>query len=223
MATPAPAIPVVQPNRSFNALSGLELKKAILAQIQRQLDSDTRFGQHIAYARVAWRWKMALDFYPNDMDKKFETETGADLRPPEPRREIEIGEKPEQHDIAAERTVAAPLAGDTADQVRRDSGLPLPSPRTVAGIEGQRISVDAPIVPIPGHGEDSEVIESARVETNVPRGGHTVARSATIRNRANPKGIDPSKVEPQGHPPTEADMEKIIEKEIAAGTLEPSK
>jgi hypothetical protein len=208
----APSIPAVQPNRSFNALNGNELKKAILTQIQRQMDADTRFSQHLAYGRCAWRFKIAIDTYPNDMDRKFEVESGADLMPPQPRREIGPDEKPVQIDIEGERTVAAPVAGDTADQVRRDSGLPVPKTHTVAGPEGSRIQVDAPEVPIPS--ADAEQSPTARVQSS---GTHASARSVAVRTRANPKGV--TAPETAGSAPSEADMAKIIEKELAAGTI----
>jgi hypothetical protein len=223
MASVAPAIPEVQPSRSFNALSGLELKTAILKQIQRQLDADTRFSQHLTYARISWRWRMAIDFYPNDMDQKFESETGADQRPPAvneagvPRREIAVDEKPIQVDISGDRTVAAPIAGVSADQARRESGQPVPTTKIVAGPEGSRIAVDAPEIPVPGHNDKSEVIEGSRVETNVPGAKGTVARRATIRNRANPTGVAVAPT--AGSAPTEEDMQKIIDQGLSDGTL----
>jgi hypothetical protein len=200
--------------RSFVALNGLEVKKAIISEFTRQLDADTRFSQHLSYARIGWKWKLATDAYPSEIGT-IKLEGGGLLHPKEA-RQIEEGEAPIHIDLEGGTTVAAPVAGVSADEVRRQSGQPVPTPRQVRGPEG-RITVDAPDIPRPAR-ETQEQIEEPRVQTDSPSGKGVFAKRATLKTRANPKGVEP--VQAQGTAPTQEDAEKIIAEGLASGTLE---
>jgi hypothetical protein len=214
-------VPAIQADRPFNALNGNELKKAILNQIQRELDGDTRFLQALTYARCSWRWKLAIDLYPKDYGKKFESETGAGLLPPRPRQEEFSHEDAVRVDLSGHQIVAAPAAGVSADQVRRDAGLPVPVIRMVEGPAGERIMVEAPAVPVPGRGAVSEAPPEQRAAQNVSSGKGVFARSVTVRTAAAPDGVA---VRPAGgHSPTAADAEEIVKRGLGDGTLEEKK
>lgn len=52
--------------RPFNAINGQELKKAICADIDRQLSGDTRFGLHLTYPQVAYNFALTIVTWPAD-------------------------------------------------------------------------------------------------------------------------------------------------------------
>ena len=228
-------VPALQSDRPFNALNGLEIKKSILNQISRQLDADTRFSHHLTYPRISWAWKLAIDIFPNDTDKKFESQTDGTILPPKPRQEDFTGVEPERVILEDHVTVAAPVAGITADQQRRDAGIPVPVLKRVEGPGGEKISVEeppgvlmkkadlfnveAPKIPVPDRNEIMD--EGPRTRSNVAGSKGVLAKSVTLKTRAAPKGVE---VPPaQGRAPTPEDVEKIIERGIADGSLEEKK
>jgi len=69
MATPSTVA------RPFNALSGTEIKKIILNEIERNMEADYRFKNHLTYPMVSWRWVLAAKVYPSEQpDIKVEIE-----------------------------------------------------------------------------------------------------------------------------------------------------
>lgn len=209
MGTTAPSV------RSFTALTGIEVKNAILADIKRQMDADYHFTNHLSYAAISWKFKAAFDVYPKEIGS-FEVNAGATLHP-QSNRPIEEGEQPQEFNIEGGRRVTAGFEaeGQSADAVRRETGQPVISIKTVAGPGGERISVEAPSVP-----SVSVTEKPAKTETNVPSSKGIVARRAIARTKAAPEGLS---VERSGSPPTAEDAEKIIENGLADGTLEKRK
>ena len=201
--------------RSFTALNGLEVKRAILADIQRQLDMDFHFGQHLSYAAISWKWKLAIDAYPKEIGK-FEANAGATLHPQDA-RPLEEGEQSEPIDIVGGRRATAGFEpeGQSADSVRRETGQPVPVTKTIAGPGGQRITVEAPSVP--DKAREGEQTATRRSETNAPGSKGVIARRVTARTAAARDGVS---VERAGSPPTAEDADKIIEKGLEDGTLE---
>ena len=200
----------------FTALNGLEVKKALLKEIERHLNADTRFSQHLTYARLMWKWKFASNAYPDEIGE-IRIELEGEIPPRAVQRPIADDEEPTQIDMAGGTTVASPVAGVSADQVRRDAGLPIPTPRTVRGIDGARMTVDDVQVPKPARESQEEGGDTPQVVTNKPTGKGVVARSTTLRTRANPKGVNA--VERAGSPPTAEDAQEIIDRGLADGTL----
>src|SRR5260221_4092284 len=103
-------------SRPFNALSGKEILEIIVMEIRRNLEADYRFKNHLTYPMVSWRWVLAAKVYPSEapdirveLDKTMRspgvpaTFTGFD------------GIEPVEIEVSSERTVAAPAAGETAD------------------------------------------------------------------------------------------------------------
>lgn len=174
--------------RPFIPLSGEEVKKAIINEVQRQLDADYRFKQHLTYPMVAWRWELALKMEPSDgpdthvVLEKTVKAPGAPMIP--------FSGFAKEFKLSSDRVVAAPIAGDTADQVRRETNQQVPQPRTVRGPAGSKITVDAP--ELPGSGKAPKAAESreggaARVISH----SKETARSVTVRTRAHPTGHMP--------------------------------
>jgi len=203
--------------RPFSALSGTEIKKIILSEIERNLEADYRFKNHLTYPLVSWHWVLAAKFYPSEQSE-VHVELEKTLKSPgvptpavdDPHIKIEI---------SSERIVAAPTAGETADSARRSAGLEVPSPRIVKGPDHTKIIVDAPDIPIAGQNEPPkpvEVTESAVARTvNRAREPKSIpmapARSVAVRTRANPQGVEVAPA--AGSPPDEARQEEIAARE----------
>lgn len=207
MGTAAPSV------RSFTALNGNEIKKAILADVERQLDMDYHFGAHLSYAAISWKWKLACDVYPKEIGS-FEAQSEATLHP-QTARPIEDEEKSEKIDLEGSRRVTAGFEeqGQSADSVRRETGQSVPVTKTIIGPAGERITVEAPSVPATAAAQPA----NEKSQTNVPGGKGIIARRATARTRAASEGVA---IERAGSPPTAEDAEKIIEKGLEDGTLE---
>lgn len=201
----------------FIALNGMEVKKAILKQIERQMDADSNFNQNLSYARISWRWKLSTDTYPADVPKPAGAVSGElvakDIPP------MFVFTVPKHTEIEGEQTVAAPEAGITANQARRDAELPIPMVQRVAGPEGSQITVDAPKLPSVARESQDPGDDDARVQTKPTTGRGRVARVAAVATRANPRGVQaPAHA---GNTPTAEDADRIIENGLADGTLEP--
>ncbi len=203
MGTTAPSI------RPFNALNGLEIKKIILAEIDRHLSQDYRFAQHLTYPVVTWAWKLAVNAYPMDSGQ-FQVEIGPKVAkapgaemPAEGAESVEI-------DFTGGKNVA-PTAM-TPDAARRGAALPVSTPRAVPGPEGKRMIVDAPVIAT-GSAQAPVETSEARVETNVSAGGPVFARRVVQRTAASPEGVEAL---PQaGTRPSTEDVQKILDRDAA--------
>lgn len=189
--------------KAFNGLNGRELAKILVVELERALNADTRFSQHLTYPLVSWQWKISIKAYPNE-PPEFQVEIGPkSIGYPEAANslaEVEIN-------LGASREVTAPV-GETADSARRDAGIPVPSPRTVKGPGGNRMVVDAPDI------KPTEVPRptvTADETKNVGKGGKVFARSVTAKTAAAPEGIEAGG--PAGSAPDEERVRQILEKE----------
>lgn len=213
MATPSTVA------RPFNALSGTEIKKIILNEIERNLEADYRFKNHLTYPMVSWHWVLAAKVYPSEQpDIKVEIEKT--LKSPG-FTEPFTGFDPIEITVESERTVAAPAAGQTADAARRDAGIEVPAPRIVRGPSNTRLVVDAPEIPLAQANEPAkaaEVEESptaravnrARESKSIPA---APAKSISIRTRANPSGVEVAPA--AGSAPDETRLAEIESREAA--------
>ena len=50
----------------YNALTGQELKKLIIDEVTRELDSDSKFRNILTYPNVHFRWQLVVRSYPNE-------------------------------------------------------------------------------------------------------------------------------------------------------------
>jgi hypothetical protein len=215
MATPSTI------SRPFSALSGLEIKKIILNEIERHLDADYRFKNHLTYPMVSWKWMLAAKVYPSDQsDIRVEIEKTVKAPGSEPLPSDYPGV---ELTITEERTVAAPTAGETADAARRDAGLQVPAPRLVSGIGNSKVVVDAPDLPLGEQNKPAKVAEvtesvTARVVNRARDTGTTPAapaRSVSIKTRANPHGAEVAPA--AGSAPDARREAEIAEREAAKG------
>jgi hypothetical protein len=203
----------------FTALSGLEVKRAIIADITNQLERDTRFSAHLAYAGISWKWKFAADCYPRELGQ-IKIEAGATLHPPTA-RPLQEEEEPIHIDLEGAREVTAGIApgGQTADSLRRETGQPVLTTKTVGGPAGERVTVEVPVIPqAPREDNEARPSHGKRSETNVAGGKGIVARRATLKTAAAPDGVEVAPA--AGSAPTAEDAQKIIDAGLADGTLE---
>lgn len=205
--------------RPFYALTGQEIKKVILKEIERQLDADYRFRENITYPLINWRWKLACNVYPGEPANwkvvvgPVNTLAEGAVMPQEDEPYVEV-------DFDGGRDVSAPARdGMTADATRRDAGLPVPSPRKAPGLGGDRMTVDV-VPPIAGEREATfAATPEANSTANVEKGGRVFARSVTAKTAAAPEGVE---VAVSGVSPTHSaeDMQKILEQEPPAAEPE---
>jgi len=47
-------------NKGYNALTGEEIKKVILAEVERSLDASDMNSPAITYPMVGWHWKLSI-------------------------------------------------------------------------------------------------------------------------------------------------------------------
>lgn len=186
----------------YNALTGLELRKKILHDVEVMLDNDDRFRNHQTYPRVEFSFKLSLKVYPGAVEEfALETEKGygeVSL--------VEAGQEPQTIEIDGKSEHKNP------DRIRKELDMPVPRPqKTKTGIveltkeQAERQADNRPThtVEIEPAGTDPEAAQQgdpalasvvvsgyggeARVErTEIP--GHAVARPLIIpREPANPK------------------------------------
>lgn len=189
-------------NRPFNALNGLEIKKAILADITNHMNADTRFSQHLSYPLVSWKFALDVDAFPPEIGS-FTTKTQGKLSSDNPRPIDDEEEEAEHIHIEGGRSVMAPVEGQTADAVRRDTRQQVPSPKVVQGPAGSRSMVETS--PVTDEKPNDEKEEASETDVQTERG--VVARRVTAKTRAAKKGV--SVREPQGSAPDAEDVEKI--------------
>ncbi len=211
MATPSTVA------RPFSALSGQEIKRIILADIERNLDADYRFKNHLTYPLVSWKWVLAAKVYPSEAPD-IRVELDRTLKSPgftEPFTGFDAVDVT----IESERTIAAPAAGETADSARRSVGIEVPAPRIVRGPSNTKMVVDAPDIPIASQNEPAKLAEVESTPTaravNRARESKTIpaapARSVAIRTRANPGGVEVAPA--AGSAPDEERVQEILDRE----------
>jgi hypothetical protein len=146
------------PQKVFIPLNGEELKKMILKEVEKDLDLDTDFRQHITYPTVEWEWTLKLTCQqrtPATLEKQI---AGAVVTVnPETKRELPLppDAKPVSKIRGRGKSITVP------DKERAAANMPVLSPKHVEGVG---------VVDVPG---------APRTES--ARGG----RGVTIKNRAS--------------------------------------
>jgi hypothetical protein len=122
----------------FNALTGPELKKFLLAKIEEELDKSDKFGNHLSHPWFQYTFEVAISTYPqNAMDAKpVVIAKGLDTKIPD---EIEI----EALLPGVDEEFKSSGIVDTPDKARIESNQPIPT--TVKGAGD--ILVDKPVMP----------------------------------------------------------------------------
>lgn len=105
-----------QQSKVYNALSGLELRKKIMHDIEVAIDTDERFRNHVAYPKVAFRFSLEVFTYPSTPET-FTLGVGADPRSVEPEFSSEN---------AAAFSISSEHSPENPDRVRQQISAPIP-------------------------------------------------------------------------------------------------
>lgn len=140
--------------RVHNALNGDEIKKMVLAEIDRQIVGDSDFRMHKTYNLVSWEWNFKLTAHAQQrpVERKIEgkivtiTDDNKDFVP-QPDDDVVL------YDVSTSRAASA-----SPDKVRSSAGLPVPMPRQVPG---------AGIVDVPLNRDRTEKVKSVEVRKDL--------------------------------------------------------
>ncbi len=159
------------PQKPFQPINGLEARKIILREVERSLDSDWRFKQHVTFPLVRWTWKLNVQV-GGIAKSEFVIATSAENG----------GEVAETIEHEQERIIEAPVAGQTADAVRRENGLGVPDPRAVVVAPGIMQTVDTPELavtpePVPVTVGEEEPVSA----TPAPPRSPVIAKSTSLK------------------------------------------
>lgn len=111
---------MISTSRAYNALTGQEIKKAILSEVEQALDRAGLVSAGITYPGASWSW--SLDIRQKDMEGRPVGDT--------PERHIEAGAEPSKTD----KLISALTGGSkrfrhnppSPTEVRQTEGLPVP-------------------------------------------------------------------------------------------------
>ena len=129
--------------RVFNALSGEELKKAILLDIEKKLNNHPELKAHLTFPVVAYQYTIAIRAYPRE--KQMEKVTGgAQYRAADPQTGQWVPTEQTSVDMlihGQSETI------DRPDDARERRGLPIPErqdtkPVTEALVQREVVTVD---------------------------------------------------------------------------------
>lgn len=112
--------------RIHNALSGTELKQAILADIKAALDADSRFEGHLTFPVVTWGWSMDLEAYPVS-ESLMRVKTSGEIRNEDLIASIKNSSPPVVAIIKGNRKIGQD--GQAPDEVRAQTGQPVTVPQ----------------------------------------------------------------------------------------------
>lgn len=193
-------------DRVFQAIDGTELRRIILAEIERVIDLDPKFKRHLTYPIFSFSFNIAISAYPMEpaefkvVGKYKRVVPGAELPPDDTPFDI--------IKVAGELNVDAPAEGGLApDEARERAGIPVTTPtRASVGKSGQIVVDQASMPPTPIL-DDAAVLASGTPSPNQMErlrheraGGNTgqpknrpeasprFARSVDLANNAAPDG-----------------------------------
>lgn len=118
----------------FNALSGPELKKYILSEIEKKLDATGEFNNHVAFPWVKVTYSVSVLAYPKQSQEDEPAIKAVD--------EKELGQAPEPSTTTISLVVEDSKTITVPDQARVDSNQPFTRPAT--DVKG--VIVDKPVV-----------------------------------------------------------------------------
>src|SRR4249920_4161680 len=108
------------PAATYNALSGSEVKTAILAQLEKLMEQDDRFHQAVTYPIIRWTFSLDVEAYPADSGMFVVEHQG-----------LLINQNPAVETVLKE-TVDVDGANTLPDHVREQTGQPVLRPTVTA-------------------------------------------------------------------------------------------
>jgi hypothetical protein len=117
-----------QIKRPFSALNGVEVRKLILAKIEKDLEADPRFEQHLTFPVVAWESITTIEYYPGPEEPiKFVSKGKIRAKGAE---SLQTPENPAEVDVIT--TKVSVDAENPPDKIRAEHGLEVPEPRVTS-------------------------------------------------------------------------------------------
>lgn len=111
---------MISTSRAYNALTGLELKKTILSEVEKALDRAGIDSQAMSYPGVSWSWSLTVRQRDNDGRPMGES----------PERQVKAGTEPKAGDVAVEELKGGSKRfrhdPPSPTEVRQQEGLPVP-------------------------------------------------------------------------------------------------
>lgn len=136
MSSQVPSIP----SKVFSALSGEEVKKIVLKQVEAAFDSDENFMAHLTYPVVEGDFVFKMRSYPSRGDTLVvKASVRAEAEGPLP-----------ELDKPFESTLTGSFKTDTPDQTRQEHGLPITRPEMRNGRFVDVASEEVPELPTIG-------------------------------------------------------------------------
>jgi len=129
-------------NQIFNALNGAELKKAVLADIEREMDLSGEFRNHVTYPWVKYTAHLTLLSYPK---QAMDAEPGLKLSVSGVATDNPDYKFMEEPEVVLDLKSVSVI--DVPDQTRVDSGQPIPTQAIAAGVLIDK-GVHRPKVPV---------------------------------------------------------------------------
>lgn len=163
----------------FNALSGQELKKAILADIEKELELTGEFKQHMTFPWVRYEATVKVLSYPKqalDAEPAIKIEAKGEM----------VGDGAENISESARPEVILDLSiadvMDTPDKARVQSGQPIPTQARQNGV-----LVDKPVHRI--EPAVAPVVEQVKPRNTAAKIEAVLKKAATNHAEGSPVGI----------------------------------
>jgi hypothetical protein len=171
-----PTQPVGEP--VFQALDGTELKRIILAEVQRSLDNDAHFKRHLTYPLVSFAFSVVISAYPME-PPEFQVQGRAKYQ----RASVPADVEPEVIAVKGELNIDAPAEGGLApDEARERANIATTEPTRVPVGKGAVSVVDQQVAPTGG--TTQEKIEDAAALASGSPSPSQLKRLADQRNPA---------------------------------------
>jgi hypothetical protein len=127
--------------RPFQAIDGSELRRIILAEVERAIEADQKFRRHLTYPVFSFAFNIVIHAYPME-PPEFNVE-GRYRRAPES-GEIPKGD-PDRIELEGRLDVDAPAPGGLApDEARERANIPVPMPAHAPLGKSGTMTVDEP-------------------------------------------------------------------------------
>lgn len=117
--------------RFFTPLNGDEVKKMILKEIEKDLDQDADFRQHLTYPTIEWEWQLKITCQQRESQDVARTITGKAITvDKETNQEL----PPQADDKPRSRLLKRNRAVTTPDKERIKSNLPVNVRENIPGV-----------------------------------------------------------------------------------------
>jgi hypothetical protein len=177
--------------RVFQAIDGTELRKIILAEIDRAMEQDSKFKRHLTYPVFSFAYNIVISAYPME---PAEFKVAGKYKRVSAGAEIPTDVEPESIKVAGELNVDAPAEGGLApDEARERAGLAVPTPTRAQVGKGAQVTVDEGRLASPPDDAADTVEDPAALASGTP----TPTQMQRLQKQRDGQG---GKAEPHNRP-----------------------